>query len=48
MTKVEGRRIMTVGTLSDGDTLCAECDGLFVQPRPELAEQYFGARPPEG
>ncbi len=47
VTKVEGRRIMTAGTLSDGDTLCAECEGLFVQPRPELAEEYFGPRPAE-
>ncbi len=26
----------------DGETLTAEAEGLFVQPRPELAEQYFG------
>jgi acyl-coenzyme A thioesterase PaaI-like protein len=40
--KVEGRRIATRGTLSHDGTLCAECDGLFVQPRPELATEYFG------
>jgi acyl-coenzyme A thioesterase PaaI-like protein len=41
--KVEGRRIATRGTLSHDGTLCAECDGLFVQPRPELAAEYFGS-----
>jgi hypothetical protein len=39
-----GRRIMTRGELWDGETLTAEAEGLFVQPRPELAEQYFGPR----
>ena len=24
------------------DVLTAEADGVFVQPRPELAQQYFG------
>ena len=43
VVKVEGRRIATRGTLSCDDVLCAECDGLFVQPRPELAAEYFGA-----
>ena len=46
VVKVEGRRIATRGTLSCDDSLCAECDGLFVQPRPELAAEYFG--PPAG
>jgi hypothetical protein len=46
VVKVEGRRIATRGTLSCGGTLCAECDGLFIQPRPELAAEYFG--PPPG
>jgi hypothetical protein len=45
VVKVEGRRIATRGTLSCDDARCAECDGLFIQPRPELAAQYFG--PPE-
>jgi acyl-coenzyme A thioesterase PaaI-like protein len=39
---VEGRRITSRSTLSCGDDLCAECDGIFVQPRPELAAEYFG------
>jgi hypothetical protein len=46
VVRVEGRRIATRGTLSCDDMLCAECDGVFVQPRPELAAQYFGP-PPE-
>jgi acyl-coenzyme A thioesterase PaaI-like protein len=43
--RLEGRRILSRGELWDGDTLTAEADGIFVQPRPELAEQYFGPRP---
>jgi hypothetical protein len=42
VVRVEGRRIATRGTLSYEDALCAECDGVFVQPRPELATEYFG------
>jgi acyl-coenzyme A thioesterase PaaI-like protein len=42
--RVEGRRIMSRAEVWDGDTLTAEAEGLFVQPRPELAEEYFGAR----
>jgi acyl-coenzyme A thioesterase PaaI-like protein len=40
--RLEGRRIMSRAEMYDGDTLTAEAEGLFVQPRPELAEQYFG------
>jgi acyl-coenzyme A thioesterase PaaI-like protein len=43
--RVEGRRIMSRAEIRDGDTLTAEADGIFVQPRPELAERYFGPRP---
>jgi acyl-coenzyme A thioesterase PaaI-like protein len=43
--RVEGRRIMSRARCFDGDTLTAEADGLFVQPRPELAEEYFGPPP---
>ena len=39
--RVEGRRVMSRAEMYDGDTLTAEAEGLFVQPRPELAEQYF-------
>ena len=42
--RVEGRRIMSRAEMYDGDTLTAEADGLFVQPRPEVADQYFGSR----
>ena len=31
----------------DDDTLTAEADGVFVQPRPELAAQYWGDRAPQ-
>ena len=43
--RVEGRRIMSQAGVYDGDTLTAEAEGIFVQPRPELAEQYFGPHP---
>jgi len=42
--RVEGRRVMSRAEMYAGDTLTAEAEGLFVQPRPELAEQYFGTR----
>jgi acyl-coenzyme A thioesterase PaaI-like protein len=42
--RVEGRRVMSRAEMYEGDTLTAEAEGLFVQPRPELAEQYFGPR----
>lgn len=42
--RVEGRRILSRAEVWDGDTLTAEADGVFVQPRPELALQYFGPR----
>ena len=40
--RIEGRRVMSRAEMYDGETLTAEAEGLFVQPRPELAEQYFG------
>ncbi len=43
--RVEGRRILSRAVIWDGETVTAEADGIFVQPRPELAEQYFGPRP---
>jgi acyl-coenzyme A thioesterase PaaI-like protein len=42
--RVEGRRIMSRAEVYDGETLTAEADGVFIQPRPELAEEYFGPR----
>ena len=44
--RTEGRRIMTRGEMWVDDVLTAEADGVFVQPRPALAAQYFGS--PEG
>jgi len=44
--RTEGRRILSRAEVWAGDTLTAEADGVFVQPRPELAERYFGR--PEG
>ena len=46
--QVEGRRIHSLAELWAGDTLCAEADGLFIQPRPEVAAQYFGTDPATG
>jgi Thioesterase superfamily len=45
VVRVEGRRIATRGTLTCDEVLCAECDGVFIQPRPELAALYFGPPP---
>jgi acyl-coenzyme A thioesterase PaaI-like protein len=42
--RVEGRRIMSRAEIWDGDTMTAEADGVFIQPRPELAAQYWGDR----
>jgi acyl-coenzyme A thioesterase PaaI-like protein len=42
LDRVEGRRIMSRAELWDGDTLTAQADGLFVQPRPERAVEIFG------
>jgi acyl-coenzyme A thioesterase PaaI-like protein len=41
---VEGRRIISKGEVSVDDMVTAQAEGIFVQPRPELAEQYFGPR----
>lgn len=38
---VEGRRVRSRAELHAGDMLCAEADGLFIQPRPEVAATYF-------
>ena len=42
LDRVEGRRIMSRAQVWDGDTLTAEAEGLFVQPRPERALEIFG------
>ena len=36
---------MSRAELWDGDTLTAEAEGLFVQPRPERALEIFGPEP---
>ena len=43
--RLEGRRIMSKAEIWNGDTLTAEAEGIFVQPRPELAQEYWGGRP---
>jgi acyl-coenzyme A thioesterase PaaI-like protein len=43
--RLEGRRIHTVGTISAGDTLTAEAEGIFVNIGAERALEYFGERP---
>jgi len=40
--RVEGRRIITVGTLHVADQLTAEAEGLFVSISDERAREYFG------
>ena len=40
---MHGRRVRSRATVHHGDVLCAEADGVFVQPRQELREAYFGA-----
>ena len=42
LDRVEGRRIMSRAEVWDGETLTAQADGLFVQPRPERALEIFG------
>jgi acyl-coenzyme A thioesterase PaaI-like protein len=43
--RVEGRRIITKGEVSTDGQMTAQAEGVFVQPRPELAAEYFGPRP---
>lgn len=35
--RIDGRKIFTHGTLHNGDTLCAEAEGLFISMPPEYA-----------
>jgi Thioesterase superfamily len=46
--RTEGRRIMSRAEVWADDVLTAEAEGVFVQPRPELAERYFGNPDPVG
>ncbi len=36
LDRIEGRKIFTTGTLSAGDRLCAEAEGLFISMKPEV------------
>jgi acyl-coenzyme A thioesterase PaaI-like protein len=42
--KVEGRKIFTKGTAHNGDTLCAESEGLFLSMPTELMERLRKGR----
>ena len=44
MDRVEGRKIFTSATLSDGDRLCAEAQGLFISMKPEVFGRLMGMR----
>ena len=34
----EGRKIFIRGTMHEGDTLCAEAEGVFIQPKTSIVE----------
>ena len=38
----EGRRVQSKSQVWHGDTLCAEADGVFIQPDPARQREYFG------
>ncbi|MEY3805580.1 MAG: hypothetical protein RIR69_392, partial [Actinomycetota bacterium] len=42
--KVEGRKIFTKGTAHNGDTLCAEAEGLFLSMPTELMDRLRKGR----
>jgi acyl-coenzyme A thioesterase PaaI-like protein len=44
VTGVDGRKILTHATLSVGDTLCAEAEGLFISMKPEVFEGFLASR----
>ncbi|MFM7225444.1 MAG: PaaI family thioesterase [Actinomycetota bacterium] len=46
--RVEGRRIISHAECRHGDVLTCEAEGVFVQPDPERARQYFGDAPETG
>ena len=46
--KVEGRKIFTKGTAHNGDTLCAESEGLFLSMPVELMERLRKGRDLKG
>lgn len=44
VVSVEGRKILTHATLSDGDRLCAEATGLFISISPEVFQRLLSSR----
>ena len=42
--RVEGRKIFTIGQSFDGDTLCAEAEGLFLSFPPEMMDRLRKGR----
>lgn len=44
VTSVEGRKILTHATLTEGDTLCAEAIGLFISLKPQVFERLLRTR----
>lgn len=42
LDRIEGRRIISRARCFHGDLLTCEAEGVFVQPDPERARQYFG------
>jgi acyl-coenzyme A thioesterase PaaI-like protein len=39
--RTEGRKSFTSGEIYAGDTLCAECEGLFIALTPEMGAELF-------
>jgi hypothetical protein len=44
IVRVEGRKIFIDGRMLDGDSLCAEAEGLFITPHPEQYQRMVEAR----
>ena len=42
LERTEGRRIISRAECHNGDVLTCEAEGVFVQPDPERAREYFG------
>lgn len=46
LDRIDGRKIYTSATLSAGDRLCAEAEGLFISMKPEVFERLMKLRGP--
>jgi acyl-coenzyme A thioesterase PaaI-like protein len=44
IVKIEGRKIHTAAILKNGDTVCAESEGLFISMSPEVFERLLRIR----